>query len=82
MQKYPNMTLIILGDFNAKIVNNVAEKNTIHEESNDNKTRLCNLERNILIASTKFKHKKEPKVTWLRPEMNNENQIDHREEQT
>lgn len=77
-------TVILVGDFNAMIgkesfVETVAGKHTIHDNSNDNGTKLCNLAAamNMLIMSTKFEHKREHKVTWLQPGRTTGNQIDH-----
>lgn len=64
-------TLILLGDFNGKIgkeeyISNVAGRYTIHEETNDNGHRVCNLaeEMGMYIVSTKFEHKIEHNVTY------------------
>lgn len=77
-------TIIIMGDFNAQIGkedynNEVAGKETIHEVTNNNGSRLCNLAAmtGLTIASTKFKHNKKIKATWITPNGKNENQIDH-----
>ncbi|KAK4875436.1 hypothetical protein RN001_011858 [Aquatica leii] len=77
-------TLIVLGDYNAKIgredfIKDVAGKETIHEITTDNGMRLCHLatEMDMYIISTKFKHKKEHKITWNIPGKNKGNQIDH-----
>ena len=77
-------TLVIVGDVNAKIgkeeyIENVAGKETLHSRTNDNGRRICGLaaEMNMAIMSTKFKHKKEHKVTWIIPGKTTGNQIDH-----
>lgn len=77
-------TLIVLGDFNAKIgkeyyLRNVAGRETIHETTTDNGTRLSNLaeEIDLFIVSTKFRHKREHKITWTLPGQTRGNQIDH-----
>lgn len=77
-------TIIILGDFNAQIgkeeyLEEIAGKETIHERTNDNGRRLCNMamECGLFIMSTKYKHKKEHKITWVAPNQKIMNQIDH-----
>src|SRR3978361_1153587 len=77
-------TLILLGDFNAQIgkedyLKQVAGKHTIHERTNDNGQRLCSLaaRSNMIISSTKFKHLKRHKVTWIAPDQRICTQIDH-----
>ena len=77
-------TVIMLGDFNAQIgkedfVSNVAGKHTIHERTNDNGQRLCNLAatNGMIICSTKFKHDKNRKLTWISPDKKTVSQIDH-----
>lgn len=79
-----NDILIIVGDFNAMVgkedyTSSVAGKYTIHEITNNNGTKLCNLAAimNMTIISTKFKHKLEHKVTWMIPGRTTGNQIDH-----
>lgn len=79
-------TMVLLGDFNAKIgkedhVRAVAGKQTIHTRTNDNGTRLCDLAAalDMIVSSTKFKHKNAHKITWTWPGGSNMegNQIDH-----
>ena len=77
-------TLIIMGDLNAMIgkeeyIRTVAGKETMHQSSNDNGIRVCNLasELDMFIVSTKFKHRPEHKITWLYPGKTYGNQIDH-----
>lgn len=77
-------TKLIIGDFNAKIgketyLKEVAGKYTIHETTNDNGYRLCNLaiKTGMVIASTKYEHKKHHKITWMSPGQKYGNQIDH-----
>lgn len=79
-----NDILLLVGDFNAKVGrevfnSKVAGKETIHDNTNDNGNRLCNLATslNSLIVSTKYKHKKEHKITWMIPGSQDGNQIDH-----
>ncbi|KAK4872591.1 hypothetical protein RN001_014620 [Aquatica leii] len=63
-------TLIILGDLNAQVgkedhIKTVAGKHTIHEKTNDNGNRICNLAAamNLYLASTKFPHPTKHKIT-------------------
>lgn len=77
-------TIIIAGDYNAQVGkeecnSKVAGKYTIHEKTNDNGTRLCNFaaSNGFIIASTKFNHKHEDKVTWNAPGGRYSTQIDH-----
>lgn len=77
-------TIIVLGDLNAQIgkeeyIKQVAGKHTVHDKSNDNGQRLCNLaaENNLVISSTKYKHPKIHNITWLSPDNKTHNQIDH-----
>lgn len=77
-------TILILGDFNAQIgkedyVTSVAGKFTIHERTNDNGRRLCDLaaRTDMVISSTKFKHLKEHKITWTTTDKRCSTQIDH-----
>lgn len=77
-------TVLLLGDFNAKLgkeefLKTVAGKETIHEVTTDNGIRLSFLaaQLGMFIVSTKFKHIKEHKITWISPGGISENQIDH-----
>lgn len=79
-----NDMLIIAGDFNAKIGKEeynekVSGKETIHNTTSDNGSRVCNLAAmtNTFIVSTRFKHKNEHKITWMIPGSTQGNQIDH-----
>lgn len=79
-----NDILILIGDFNAQIGieeqnKNVAGRETIHNKTNDNGEKLCNLAAitNTFIMSTKFKHKRHHKITWMIPGSTEGNQIDH-----
>ena len=73
-----------MGDFNAKIVKelanqSVAEQHTIHEETSENGLILCQFaEANeLIISSTYFEHKDIHKGTWKDPAGRTVNQIDH-----
>ncbi|XP_055375918.1 craniofacial development protein 2-like [Condylostylus longicornis] len=75
---------IIIGDCNAKIghkntYNNQIGQFSMHEQTNDNGKRLIFFaaSKNMLIASTMFKHKRIHIVTWKSPDSNTFNQIDH-----
>ncbi|KAK4874643.1 hypothetical protein RN001_014003 [Aquatica leii] len=77
-------TLIILGDLNAQVgkedhIKTVAGKHTIHEKTNDNGNRICNLAAamNLYLASTKFPHPTKHKITWNHPNHVTKSQIDH-----
>lgn len=78
------MTLIVLGDFNAKIgkdgyIRGVVGRENIHDRTNNNGDRLCALViiSHMYIVSTKFKHKEEHKITWIISEKTEGNQIDY-----
>ncbi|XP_055387910.1 craniofacial development protein 2-like [Condylostylus longicornis] len=75
---------IIIGDCNAKIghetiYNNQIGQFSMHEQTNDNGKRLIFFapSKNMVIASTMFKHKRIHTVTWKSPDSNIFNQIDH-----
>ena len=75
---------ILMGDFNAKI----GADNTGYEEvmgkhalgeMNDNGERFAELcgTNNLVIGGSIFPHKRVHKATWISPDQNTENQIDH-----
>lgn len=64
--------IMIMDNFNAQVgqeewLENVAWKNTLHKYTNNNKQMLCNLAAatNTRIISTKFRHKRLHKITWM-----------------
>ena len=77
--------LIMLGDYNAKVGREVCAfqgtigKHSLHETSNDNGIRLASLalQQNLVIGGTIFPHKDTHKGTWISPDGNTINQIDH-----
>lgn len=76
--------LIILGDMNAQIgkenyIKEVAGLQTIHDKTNDNGNRICNFaaKTNMVISSTKHKHRRIHKETWMPPGATRGTQIDH-----
>ena len=81
----PNRDIkIILGDFNAKVGREVFYRPTIgkyslHQTSNDNGTRVIDfaVSRNMVLSSTYFEHKNIHKATWVSPDGQTKNQIDH-----
>jgi hypothetical protein len=75
---------ISLGDFNEKVGRENIFKKTItneslHETSNDNGVRVVNFatSKNLVVKSTMFPYCKIHKYTWMSPEGNTHNQIDH-----
>ncbi|XP_055385015.1 uncharacterized protein LOC129614453 [Condylostylus longicornis] len=77
-------TLILMGDFNAKIgredhIQKIAGRFSLHQSSNDNGMRLCQFaeEHQLRIKSTSFQRKDIYKGTWRIPGTNSTNQIDH-----
>ncbi|KAI5739913.1 hypothetical protein M8J77_024939 [Diaphorina citri] len=75
---------LILGDANAQvgkevIWRNTAGKESLHETSNDNGTRLLSLAvaGDMYVMSTMFARKNIHKETWYHPNGQTKNQIDH-----
>jgi hypothetical protein len=75
---------ILLGDFSAKVGKEDIFKWTIgneilHKISNDNGVRLVNFatSKNLTVKSTMFPHRSIHKYTWMSPDGNTRNQIDH-----
>jgi len=76
--------VIILGDMDAKIgkedvYQNVAGKHTLHEITNRNVEWVCEyaIANNMKIISIYYQHKRIHKGTWISPDGNTLNQIDH-----
>lgn len=78
--------VILMGDANAQVGKEQylqevigSGKGTIHDVTNDNGHRLCQLAEalNMTLLSTKFEHPRQHKATWRHPAGNIENQIDH-----
>jgi hypothetical protein len=75
--------IILLGDMNAKIgledaYSSVRRKYSLYTELNSNGELICEYAaaNNMYIMTSKFKHTKIHKVTWVAPERNTCNQID------
>jgi endonuclease/exonuclease/phosphatase family metal-dependent hydrolase len=75
---------IILGDVNAKLgkepaYNKITGKHTHHEVTNRNAELLWDFAatNNMIVMSTQFQHKQIHKGTWISPDQNTINQIDH-----
>jgi hypothetical protein len=75
---------MLMGDFNAKVGREDSFKLTIgneslHEMSNDNGARVLNIviSKNLTVKGTMFPHCNIHKYTWISPDGNTQNQIDH-----
>lgn len=75
---------MIVGDMNAKvgreeIYRPTIGQHSIHETSNNNGVRLVDyaVSRNMTVSSTFFPHKRVHLETWMSPDGNTLNQIDH-----
>ena len=75
---------MVLGDFNAKIgkensLRPVIGKHSKHDTTTENGIRLVDFAaaRNMVISSTCFNHREIHKETWISPDGNTRNQIDH-----
>ena len=77
--------LIILGDMNAQIGRETAAfhgsigRHSLHETCNDNGIRMATLATayGLVVGGTLFPHKDKHKGTWISPDGNTINQIDH-----
>ncbi|XP_054091892.1 craniofacial development protein 2-like [Zeugodacus cucurbitae] len=75
---------VVLGDFNARVgkegvFGTAVGKFSLHDETSPNGLRLIDFAgaRNMVVCSTGFQHKKIHQATWLSPDRNTRNQIDH-----
>jgi hypothetical protein len=75
---------ILLGDFNAKVGReNIFKPTTgnesLHHDINDNWVRIVNLatSKKLVVKSTIFQHRNIHKYTWISPDGQTHNQIDH-----
>ncbi|XP_067616258.1 craniofacial development protein 2-like [Eurosta solidaginis] len=75
---------VVLGDFNARVGQEgvfgpTVGKFSLHNGTSPNGLRLIDFvgDRNMVISSTRFIHKKIHKATWLSPDRNTRNQIDN-----
>lgn len=76
--------MLLIGDMNAKVGKEdiylrTIGKHNLHEESNENETKLINFAaaKNMVVVSTCFLHKSIHKQTWISPGHRAANQIDH-----
>ncbi|XP_067625268.1 craniofacial development protein 2-like [Eurosta solidaginis] len=76
-------TKVVLGDFNVRVCKGVfgptVGKFSLHNETSPNGLRLIDFAGapNMVFTSTMFMHKKIHQATWLSPDRNTRNQIDH-----
>jgi hypothetical protein len=75
---------ILLGDFNAKVGRENIFKPTIgneslHQDNNDNGVRIVNFatSKNLVVNLMMFQHRNIHKYTWISPDGQTHNQIDH-----
>ena len=75
---------IVLGDFNAKVGQEVffgpaVGQFSLHSTTSPNGVRLIDFAaaRNRVVCSTRFQHRDMHKATWLSPDRSTRNQIDH-----
>ncbi|XP_054086336.1 craniofacial development protein 2 isoform X1 [Zeugodacus cucurbitae] len=75
---------VVLGDFNARVgkegvFGTTVGKFSLHDETSPNGLRLIDFAgvRNMVVCCTRFQHKKIHQATWLSPDRNTRNQIDH-----
>jgi hypothetical protein len=76
--------IIILGDMNAKlekekVSSQTISRHTLHNVSNENGDMVANyaISNNMFLVSTNFQHKKIHLGTWISPDQQTINQIDH-----
>ena len=76
--------LILMGDLNAKVGSNNTDREKVmgrhgHGNMNENGELLADFcaINNLIVGGTLFPHKTCHKVTWVSPDHQTENQIDH-----
>ena len=75
----------VLGDMNAKVgretdvFSGAIRRESLHENCNENGFRLASFaaEHSLVIGGTLFKHRRIQLQTWISPDGNTRNQIDH-----